>query len=136
VGWEEGLWNLSFWSISEGWTLGFIDGESGEPRPTYYALKLISTHSGNQSLGVQHNLDEVAVYASQNDETNQVFLSFINKQESPASVKWQFTGADSIYTQNLSPVSLNLLVLNGDEISEHWEYNQEMANSGFGPALQ
>ncbi|PKP09085.1 MAG: hypothetical protein CVU09_12925 [Bacteroidetes bacterium HGW-Bacteroidetes-4] len=135
VGMEEGLWNLSFWSISEGWTLGFIDGELGEPRPSYHALKLISTHSGNQSLGVQHNLEEVAVYATQNAETNQVFLYFINKQESPASVKWQFTGSDSIYTQSLNPISITLFEIKGDEITEHWEYNQEMANSGSDPVL-
>jgi hypothetical protein len=44
VGLEQGLFSLDYWSLSEGYTLGFFSGAA--PRPAYYALQLFSTKFG------------------------------------------------------------------------------------------
>ena len=50
VGLEEGLANISYWSLSEGWTLGFFDGAT--PRPAFHVLALYAQRFGSQALQV------------------------------------------------------------------------------------
>lgn len=135
VGLEEGLWNLSFWSISEGWTLGFINGETGEPRPTYYALKLMSNYTGSHALKVDYDLTDVSVYASE-DDNNRTIITIINKREDGVSLDWRLSDNEEVNTITLNPLSINLLVIENNQVAEQLEYNQEMAASGQGPVIK
>ena len=136
VGLEEELWNLSFWSISEGWTLGFIDGETKEPRPSYHALKLMATHTGNQQLKVTHNLDQISVYASKNETNDEIYLTIINKNDTQQTLKWKFEGIESNQENEVNSFSINLMVIKNNIIEDHWEYTQEMALDQSEPTVR
>jgi hypothetical protein len=70
IGLEEGLWTHAFWSISEGWTLGFIT-EQGQVRPSYHALRMYAEHFGSNVVDVTSTPTGFDVYASRNDAEGQ-----------------------------------------------------------------
>jgi hypothetical protein len=62
---EAGLWSYAFWSISEGWTLGLLDGD--QPRPIYHMIKMYADFFGSNTVGVAEKPEGFSVYASRND---------------------------------------------------------------------
>ncbi len=73
---EEQLWSLAYWSISEGWTLGMLNGKT--PRPAYYALKLYADHFGPTILATSGAPSGVSVYASRNSSDNGTDAIIVN----------------------------------------------------------
>lgn len=81
---EEGLWNLSFWHISDSlsqqeWSLGFYHGD--QPRPAAHAYKLVSDAFRTAMFTVSGATDEVSVYAGSNAGRNSILA--INKTQEP-----------------------------------------------------
>jgi hypothetical protein len=74
---EEGLLSVNYWSLSEGWTLGFIDGAT--PRPAYYALQLFATGFGTAVLHVSGAPSGVSVYAGRDDALGKTSVFVVNK---------------------------------------------------------
>jgi len=77
---EEGLWNLSFWHISDSlnqqeWSLGFYHGN--QPRPAAHAYKLVSDAFRTEMFSVTGATVDVSVYAGSNAGINAVVA--INK---------------------------------------------------------
>jgi hypothetical protein len=92
---EEGLWNLSFWHISDSldqkeWTLGFYHG--GQARPAAHAYKLVSDALRTQMYRVSGATADVSVYAGNNAGRNSIVA--INK--STLSVRLEVIGLSSI----------------------------------------
>ncbi len=127
VGMEEGIWNMSFWSISEGWTLGFIDGDTHMPRAAYHVLKLLATQVGDQSLSVTNTLSDVTAYATRHSDTGDVIAWFLNKSDQEVTIAWELKEAGSVreFEDILPAESLVLVVQQGGESRTVWVYSQE-----------
>jgi hypothetical protein len=75
------LWTTAFWSISEGWTLGFIS-PSGQLRPAYHALKLYADHFGPTLLAVSGAPSSIGVYASRSAADDATLVVVVNHSTS------------------------------------------------------
>ncbi|TVZ41869.1 putative glycosyl hydrolase [Alteromonadaceae bacterium 2753L.S.0a.02] len=109
---EEGVWNLSFWHISDGeqdhpWKLGFFQG--AKPRPAALVYKLLADNFRTEMYRVSKPIDEAAVFAGANGDTRALLA--INKTEhsQPFTVRG-FTKRD--HKVELAPQSLYLLQIN------------------------
>lgn len=81
---EEGLWNLSFWHISDSlnqqeWSLGFYHGN--QPRPAAHAYKLVADAFQTEIFPVTGATADVSVYAGSAAGKNSVIA--INKTNEP-----------------------------------------------------
>lgn len=134
---EEEVWNLSFWSISEGWTLGFIDGETKEPRPTYQVLKLLANHVGDRVLTVSGTETDVSVYATENTDENAVIVWFLNKSNQEKEISWKVkeSSLEQDYDINLVPNSLTLLIRTTDGNMDQWIYSEEQSDKNSEPVF-
>jgi hypothetical protein len=74
---EEGLFSYMFWSISEGWTLGILDGKS--PRPVYYMIKMYADHFGSNTVETTVSAKGFSVYAGRTDSDDGTVLMVLNK---------------------------------------------------------
>jgi hypothetical protein len=108
VGLEEGLHSLAFWSLSEGWTLGFFDG--AEPRPAAHVLRLFATGFGSEVLEVTGSTAQVSVYAGRHPEEGKTTLFVVNKTESTYDVSVELAGLPRGDGVSLSarPISLTV----------------------------
>ncbi len=132
---EEGLWNLSFWSISEGWTLGFIDGDTKLPRPTFHVLKLLANQLGDKVLEITNKPKSAKVYATLDSETQAVQVLFLNSSENSSTIKWKLqrsTGTQEMET-TLEPNSITLLVYSSSNSLTSWRYTESHANQNMEP---
>lgn len=136
VSMEEELWNVSFWSISEGWTLGFIDGNNNSPRPAYYVLKMFTEHFGDQILQVESELEDVSVYASRDTQTTNIVLAVINKSTSEENLAWKIKDSEtsSRTYQNVFPaLSLTIIIQPMQGNAEIWQYRGDLAAENQAP---
>ncbi|TNE73384.1 hypothetical protein EP331_04640 [bacterium] len=132
---EEELWNLSFWSISEGWTLGFIDGGTKLPRPTFHVLKLLANQLGDKVLEITNKPNSAKVYATLDSETQAVQVLFLNSSENSSTIKWKLqrsTGTQEMET-TLDPNSITLLVYSSSNSLTSWRYTESHANQNMEP---
>jgi hypothetical protein len=74
---EAQLENVSYWSLSEGWTLGFFDGT--KPRPAFHVLKLFSTQFGSEVLTVTGASTSLSAYSGRDEAAAKTSLFLINK---------------------------------------------------------
>jgi hypothetical protein len=88
---EEGLWTLAFWSLSEAWTLGIIDGRT--PKPEYYALLAIGQHFRTKIATVSGAPKTVSVYGGRNDNSTSVLL--VNRSSDGQDVIVSITGGST-----------------------------------------
>lgn len=87
---EEQLYNVSYWSLSEGWTLGFFDGD--QPRPAAHILKLFATRFGSEVLTVTGASPQVSVYAGRDASQGQSTVFVVNKSANQSSISLSFAG--------------------------------------------
>jgi hypothetical protein len=80
---ESGLHSMSYWSLSEGWTLGFFAGST--PRPAFYVYQLFAKHFGSTVLKVTGAPTGVSVYAGRDAAATETTLFVVNK--TPAKVE-------------------------------------------------
>lgn len=85
---EGQLDSISYWSLSEGWTLGFFDGT--EPRPAFHVLKLFSTQFGSEVLTVTGAPTNVSVYSGHDNDTARTSLFVLNKASDPLELSVDF----------------------------------------------
>lgn len=114
VGLEEQLHNLSFWSLSEGWTLGFFDG--ARPRPAAHVLRLFATRFGTEVLQVTGATAALSVYAGRHAPSAKTSLFLVNKSERPHDVTVELTELPRTAPVTLSvrPLSLTVAELPDD----------------------
>jgi hypothetical protein len=91
VAMEENLWSLAFWSLSESWTLGFID--SAKPKPEYYAMLTVGNHFRSKIASVTGSTQSVSVYAGRNALSTPVLV--VNKTAEAQSLEVTIKGAPS-----------------------------------------
>ncbi len=74
---EEGLWSYAFWSISEGWTLGMLDGVT--PRPIYHMVKMYADHFGPTAVEVTEVPSGFSAYAGRSAGNDATVVMVLNK---------------------------------------------------------
>lgn len=74
---EQGLANVSYWSLSEGWTLGFL--ASGSPRPAFHVLDQYIKRFGTEVLTVAGVPKNVSAYAGRDAKNERTSLFVLNK---------------------------------------------------------
>jgi hypothetical protein len=79
---EEGLFSYMFWSISEGWTLGILNGVS--PRPIYHMIKMYADHFGPNTLDTVADAEGVSAYAGRTDSDDGTVVMVLNKNALPS----------------------------------------------------
>jgi hypothetical protein len=135
VGMEEQLWSLDFWSLSEGWTLGFID--NGTPRPAFQALKLFGDHFGDQMATVTGAPNDVAVYASRRSGTAKTYLVAVNHAAADRTLTLNVTGGSGAVppaTVTVAGTSLLAVELGDDGNAQLWRYGAAEVSAAKAPS--
>lgn len=134
---EENLWTMAYWSMCEGWTIGFIDSATKKPKSTYYAYQLYATHFGAKIIHPTSIPSGFSVYASRNAADNRTILIVINKNTTINQETIKFTGfgtslKDQIY--NFPDYSITCLDIpdNGGAM-QIWSYTKTIADQGLAP---
>ena len=98
---EEGLWSQHFWSLSEGWTLGFIDPVAARPLPEYYGFQMVSSAMGPVELASSAPAG-FSVYASRTAANDATVAVVLNKHDTNDAETFVFTGMDGTPTRNFT----------------------------------
>ncbi len=134
---QQGLWAYCFWSISEGWTLSFIDGSSKEPKPNYYAYWMFTNNFGTKLLSATAPLG-FSVYASRN-ENDDTILIVINKNSTNNEETLKFSGfstalPDQSYKFPAYSITCLTIPDNGNPI-KILSYTKDQADQGKPPLV-
>lgn len=135
---EEGLWTMAYWSTIEGWYLGFLDGTTKNPRPSYYALQMYTSHFGSKIIRPSQVPSGLSVYASRNSGDNQTILMVLNKTNTILHETIQFTNFGSSLGNreyDFPNYSITSLIIPDDPAApvERWTYTQTEASGGNPP---
>jgi hypothetical protein len=111
---EAGLHSVDYWSLSEGWTLGFFDGAA--PRPAFHVLKMFSNNFGTQALSVTGTPSGVSVYAGRNTMSSSTSVFVLNKTTGPLELTIEFAEHPRSVPIALSvaPISLQMAIVADD----------------------
>ncbi len=130
------LWAICYWSLSEGWTLGFIDASSHQPRPTYYAFQLVARHTGPRLLAATAP-PGFSAYASRSADDRATVVIVINKNATvnrESIVISERATAAGVFAADFPPESLSVLSIpDGSAAPSIWRYTQAMADGGSPP---
>jgi hypothetical protein len=135
---EENVWNVSYWSISEGWYSGFLDAKTKEKRPSYYALQMFSAHFGSAIIQPAAPLPkDFSVYASRSTDNDRTILIIINKNQLPKHQVITFSNfAKSLIPREYDFPGYSITCLdipdNGGAM-QIWSYTKDLADKGAPP---
>jgi hypothetical protein len=125
---EAGLYSVDYWSLSEGWTLGFFDGSS--PRPAFHVLRLFSRYFGTEALGVTGAPSGTSVYAGRDAALANTSVFVVNTMPRPLELSLSFADHPRSAPLSLSvPATSLTLALVPDDGSppELTSYTADMA---------
>ncbi|HEX7509032.1 MAG TPA: glycoside hydrolase family 44 protein [Polyangia bacterium] len=105
---ESQLFNVSYWSLSEGWTLGFFNGT--KPRPVYYAYQLFARRFGEQVLSTLGAPSGVSVYAGRASSPARTTVFVINKSDGPVELTLTLAGLPISTAPVLNVEAISMLV--------------------------
>jgi hypothetical protein len=88
---EKGLWGMTFWSICEDYTLGFLT-TSGQPRPVYQALRMYAEGFGPIVVRVDGVPPTLGVYASRSSAPLATELIVVNRASMDQDIVLHVTG--------------------------------------------
>jgi hypothetical protein len=131
----KGLWAMTFWSISEDYTLGFIT-PSGQPRPAYQALRLYADRFGPALVSVDGAPPTLGVYASRTSDALATQLIVVNRAAADEDVVLRVTGtsADIPDVEHRFPgLSLSSVRIPDTGSPDIVEYTESDWTSGAGP---
>lgn len=87
---ELGLWGQAYWSLSEGWTLGFIEAGTRRPRPEYHAFRLVREHLGPTALAAAAP-PGFSAYAARSPAGDATAVMVLNKHATSDPVAFTFS---------------------------------------------
>jgi hypothetical protein len=105
---ENQLFNVSYWSLSEGWTLGFFNGT--KPRPVYYVYQLFARRFGQQVLSTVGAASGVSVYAGRSASPARTTVFVINKSDGPVELTLTLAGLPIAAAPVLKVEAISMLV--------------------------
>jgi hypothetical protein len=105
---EEGLENVSYWSLSEGWTLGFLS--SSGPRPAFHVLDQYIKRFGTEVLTVTGAPSDVSAYSGRDAAAEKTSLFIVNKTVNELAVTVSVTDLPRTdgATLTVPPLSLSV----------------------------
>lgn len=134
---QQRLWAMCYWSLSESWTLGLVEGATKRPRPSYYAFQMVATHSGPTLLSATPPAG-FSVYASRSGGSDATVLVVINKNatENLETIVLSdlATAPSGSLSYSFPGYSLTVLSIPDDGgRMQVWSYTKEMADAGSPP---
>jgi hypothetical protein len=109
---ELGLWGQAYWSLSEGWTLGFVDAETRQPRPEYHAFRLVREHLGRTALAAAAPAG-FSAYAARSPGDDATVVMALNKHGTDDPVTFTFSNVSGApaagFTATLPAYSITVL---------------------------
>ncbi|HXY38929.1 MAG TPA: hypothetical protein VEQ10_04620, partial [Vicinamibacteria bacterium] len=130
------LWAMCYWSLSEGWTLGFIEAGTGKPRPSYFGFQMVALHLGPTLLRASAP-SGFSVYASRSAKGDSTALVVLNKNATSNTETIALSdlpGAATSRTWDFAAYSLTALEVPDDGGTMRvWSYTKTMADAGSGP---
>ncbi len=145
---EEGLWNLSFWSLAEtiqavranGTVFGFIwtDPTTKPPAltftPEYYAQRMVDNALSGDTVVPNGVPERMSVYASYDARKAATAVLVVNKDTENRTLT---ISVDTLEPRKLefAPMSINIVTLPDDpRADDHFtEYTMKMADAGSAP---
>ena len=129
------LWAMCYWSLSESWTLGFIEA-GGKPRPSYHAFQMVAEHLGPTLLQASAP-PGFSVYASRSAGDDATALVVINKNATANTETIALAGlpgAPASRSYEFPAYSLTALDVPDDGGAMRvFLYTKAMADAGSGP---
>jgi hypothetical protein len=134
---EEGLWAQHFWSLSESWTLGFVDPSTVMPRPEYHGFQLVSAHMGPTELSSTPAAG-FSVYASRSAADDATIAIVLNKHASNDAETFAFSGMSGTpaagFTTTFPAYSISAVIFpDGGGAPAIYRYSGTEAAAGSGP---
>lgn len=134
---QQRLWAMCYWSLSEYWTLGFVDATTRKPRPSYYAFQMVTSHTGPTLLQATPPAG-FSAYASRSVANDATVLIVINKNATTNREAIVLSSLPTAPTGSLSydspPYSLSVLSIPDDgRPMQVWSYTKAMADAGSPP---
>jgi hypothetical protein len=134
---EQGLWAQHFWSLSEYWTLGFIDPVTVRPRPEYHGFQLVSAYMGPVEL-TSTPPPGFSVYASRSAADDATVAVVLNKHATNDAETFAFTAMTGTpapgFTATFPAYSISVVVFpDGGGAPEIHRYSGAEAAAGSGP---
>jgi len=134
---QQGLWAMCYWSLSESWTLGFVEATTRKPRPSYYAFQMVATHTGATLLSATPPAG-FSVYASRSAANDATALVVINKSGTASREAIVLSDLPSAPPASLAydfpAYSLTVLSIPDDgRTMQVWSYTKAMADVGSPP---
>lgn len=140
VGLASGLWTTAFWSIREGWTLGFLTPDN-VPRPAYQAVALFREHFGGTVLAVTSAPAGVHAYASRAAADDRTGIILVNWSDHPQRLSLALTGgggnaasaAGAPPVVTVGPMTMTAVELSDGGQLATWTYGQAEWQGQVGP---
>jgi hypothetical protein len=134
---EQRLWAMCYWSLSEYWTLGFIEAATRKPRPSYYAFQMVASHTGPTLLRAEPPAG-FSAYASRSAANDATVLVVINKNMTASREAIVLsdiaTAPSGSQTYDFPAYSLTVLSIPDDgRPMQVWSYTKAMADAGSPP---
>jgi len=134
---EEGLWAQHFWSLSESWTLGFVDPSTSRPRPEYHAFQMVSANMGPTELATAPPAG-FSVYASRNAADDTTVVLVLNKHATNDAETFVFSGMSGTpaadFTATFPAYSISVVTFpDGGGTPTIYRYSGQEAAAGSGP---
>jgi Glycosyl hydrolases family 39 len=129
---EEQIFSMNYWSLSEGWSLGFFDGTT--PRPAYHVLRLVSQNFGTEVLKVTSVPDGLRVYSGR--DSNAGFVSVVALNLTAEDVELEFSldpPANEAVVLPLRAKALLVARLPDGGAPVLYPYTSRMATAGIAP---
>jgi hypothetical protein len=127
---------MCYWSLSESWTLGFIEAGTGRPRPSYYAFQMVAEHVGPTLLRAAAPAG-FSVYASRSASGDATALVVLNKNSTSNQETIVFSGvagSPASRSYDFPPYSLTALSIPDDGgAMRAWSYTKALADAGSPP---
>ncbi|MDG5816526.1 DUF3244 domain-containing protein [Chitinispirillales bacterium ANBcel5] len=125
---QHNLFSIMPWSISEGWTLGFL-GANRRPKPVYHVYKMFSNNSKEHLIHIESVNPFLRVYTFKDDQENVAVFAVNWDTLSSYSLDINFTNIlnDSSFNYEVPPHSVSSIVISSDfSQKEFLEYNSSM----------
>ncbi len=129
VAFEERLYSYMFWSISEGWTLGILDGTS--PRPIYHMIKMYTDHFGMNTVETTVDAEGFSAYASRTVSSTVLMVLNKNELQSEQTIVISGTDVDVEAAHVFPPYSLSAVTVTDEGEISITTYDE--AHQGDGP---
>ncbi len=133
---EEGLFSYMFWSISEGWTLGILNGKS--PRPVYHMIQMYADDFGPNTVETTVDAEGFSAYAGRTDSDDGTVVMVLNKSALQSEQTVIISGGGGVDVEAVRvfpPYSLSAVIITDEGEVSSTTYDEAHQEGGPVEAL-